>query len=81
MANNLYVYNIALKRDDGKVEQDTIYRDKLFTVDEIKAMAVKFSCSVLVSCIGTFSQATKTFIKDNTILYELPKPKAVENDK
>lgn len=80
-SNYLYVYNIALKRDDGKVEQDTVYRETLFTFDEIKAMAIKFSCSVLVSCVGKFTQATKAFIKDNTIICELPKPKAVENAK
>lgn len=80
MKNSLYVYNIALRRTDGKVEQDTIYRDKLFTEEDLKKLSQKFSCSVLVSCVGTFKEATKDFVKDNTLYVELPEPKAVQSE-
>lgn len=79
MKNSLYVFNLALRRQDGKVEQDTIFRDKLFTEDEIKDLSIKFSCSVLVSCVGTFKEATKDFVKENTLYCELPEPKSVED--
>lgn len=77
--NSLYAYNIALRRQDGKVEQDTVYRRDLLTRKEVEDMSSRFSCSVLVSCVGEFKQATEDFIKENTIFVELPEPKAVED--
>lgn len=76
---DLYVYNLALKREDGKVEQDTVYREKLLTREDVEKLGVEFSCSVIVSCVGTYKVATEQFIKDNTFVYELPKPQEVDN--
>lgn len=80
MKNSLYVYNLALRRQDGKVEQDTVFRSKLFTEEELKDLSIKFSCSVLVSCVGTYKEATKEFVKNNTLYVELPEPKSVEDE-
>lgn len=76
---DLFVYNLALRRDDGKIEQDTVYREKLFTREEVETIAKKYSCSVLVSCVGTFSQGKKEFIDANSFYVELPKPVEVDN--
>lgn len=80
MNKKLYVFNIAVRRDDGKIEQDTIYRDKLFTQDEVKEMSEKNNCSVIVSCVGIFRQATDKFVLDNTFSYVLPKPVEVQSN-
>ncbi len=77
--NCLYAYNIALRRQDGKVEQDTVYRSDLITRKEVEDMATRYSCSVLMSCVGVFKQGTEDFIKENTIFVELPEPKAVDD--
>lgn len=75
----LFVYNLALKRQDGKVEQDTVYRETLLTAQDVEKIGIDFSCSVLVSCVGTYRVADDNFIKDNTFIYELPKPQEVNN--
>lgn len=68
----LYVYNLAVKREDGKVEQDTIFREKLFTVDDIKDMSTRFNCGVIVSCVGVFVENDDAFIKNNTFTCDAP---------
>lgn len=78
--NKLFVYNIAIRRDDGKIEQDTVYREKLFTRDEVEKIANKFMCSVLVSCVGTFVPGKKEFINENSFCVELSKPVEVNDD-
>lgn len=80
MPNELFVYNLAIKREDGRVEQDTVYREKLFTKDDVERLGIKFSCSVLVSCVGTYHVAASEFIKENTFVYDLPKAKEVSVD-
>lgn len=80
MPKKLFVYNLALKREDGKVEQDTVYREKLLTKEDIEKLGIKFSCSVLVSCVGTYRVAEPDFIKANTFVYDLPKAKEVSVD-
>ena len=69
----LFVYNLALRRQDGKVEQDTVYRETLLTAQDVEKIGIDFSCSVLVSCVGTYRVADDNFIKDNTFIFELPK--------
>lgn len=75
MSKNLYVYNLALRREDGKIEQDTVYREKLLTREEVERLGVQFSCSVIASCVGVYKPNNEQFIKDNTFVYELAKPK------
>lgn len=76
---DLFVYNLALRRDDGKIEQDTVYREKLFTREEVEEIAKKYTCSVLVSCVGSFTQGEKKFIDENSFFVELPKPVGVDD--
>lgn len=78
--SKLYAYNLALKRPDGKIEQDTVYREKLLTRDDVVAIATKYSCDIIVSCVGSFTPATKCFIRENSFVVELPTPKVVPNE-
>lgn len=80
MPKKLFVYNLAIKRQDGKVEQDTVYREKLLIPEDVEKLGVKFSCSVLVSCVGTYRVAEPDFIKANTFVYDLPKAVEVSVD-
>lgn len=75
----LFVYNLALRRGDGRIEQDTVYREKLFTREEVAEIAKKYICSVLVSCVGTFVQGGEKFINENSFYVDLPKPVEVDN--
>lgn len=61
----IYVYNIAIRRPDGKVECDTVFREGLATADEVKAIANHFGCEVILSCVGTFEPADADFALKN----------------
>lgn len=77
MSKKVFVYNIALKRDDGKIEQDTLFRDELFTKEVAEDICKRFSCSVLLNYAGTFTPASDSLSKQNSIFVELPKPEVV----
>lgn len=75
----LYAYNLALKRQDGKIEQDTVYRVEPFKADDIKDMGTKFSCSVFVSFAGFLTTPTKIQVQENSFFFELPEPVKVDD--
>lgn len=50
---DMVMINIGIKRPDGKVECDTVYRKEMFTQEEVNALANKYACEVVVSCAGT----------------------------
>lgn len=52
MKKCLFAYNLGIKRDDGKIEMDTIYRDELFVQSDIDKIAEKFNCEVFVTYVG-----------------------------
>ena len=78
--NDLFVYNLAIRRDDGKIEQDTVYREKLFTKEEVEDISKKYFCSVLVSLVGTYHPVGKDFSKKNSFYVEMSKPVEVKDD-
>lgn len=70
----LYVYNFALKRDDGKIEQDMIFRDKPFVLDELKVSAEKHHCEIICSLYGVCRPVKDSVSKENSFVVTLPKP-------
>ena len=44
--------NLSIKRPDGKVETDTIYRSKMMTQEDCDMIGQKYDCDVIVSCVG-----------------------------
>jgi hypothetical protein len=69
----IYVYNIAIRRPDGKVECDTVFREGLATADEVKQIARHFQCDVILSCVGTFEPADGEFAKQHSFYSEYVK--------
>lgn len=51
---SMYVVNLSLKREDGKIEQDTFFLDKKPTLLQAEGIAEQHSCSVILSCVGRF---------------------------
>lgn len=74
---DMYVYNIALRRGDGKIEQDTIFRRELFTAEDVKQIAEKYACGVLISCSGRYWQADENFVNENSFFVDLPEAKEI----
>jgi hypothetical protein len=65
--------NIALRREDGKVETDTVYRENMFTEDEVREISGKYNCDVLVCYIGDFMPLPEDQLKANSIIYNREK--------
>ena len=72
------VINIALRRSDGKVETDTIYRDTLFTYEEVEEMGIKFDCDVIISHIGQISFFSEDGKDDENYTMSYTRPKKEE---
>lgn len=70
----LFVYNLALKRDDGKVENDTVFRDKFFTEEEVKQISEKFTCSVIVCLEGVYRPVKDSFSKEHSFVVTMDAP-------
>jgi len=68
-----YVVNIALKREDGKVEQDTLFSKTILGKDFAEKVSQQFKCSVLVSNIGTLRCFEDDVIRKNTIAVDFKK--------
>lgn len=75
------VYNIAIKRDDGKIERDTVFRDIYFTQDECRQFAEEHACEILVSFEGVFRPVKDAIALEHSFYVQLPKPMEVDNDK
>ena len=57
----MYVVNLALKREDGKVEQDTFFTETKPTQEQADEIAEKYNCDVIMSCVGRFKPYSKDF--------------------
>lgn len=54
--DNMYVYNIAVKRPGkDEVECDTLIWDKLITYDDVKEIASKFRANVMIARVGLYT--------------------------
>lgn len=63
-----YVFNIAIKREDGKVENDTMYSDKLLTREDAQVMADSVGCPVLIANIGRLKLHSNKVLKEQTFV-------------
>lgn len=70
----MFVYNIIIKRADGKVETDTVFREKLFELDEVKNMSSHFYCDAAVVLRGVYRPVVDSFSKEHSFNVVLPKP-------
>lgn len=75
----LLVYNIALKRDDGKIERDTVFRDKYFTEAECRQIAEKYTCEVLVEFTGVYRPVKDALSLEHSFFVKLPDPVEVDD--
>lgn len=57
----MYVVNLALKREDEKVEQDTFFTEIKPTQEQADEIAEKYNCDVILSCVGRFKPYTSDF--------------------
>lgn len=71
-----YVYNVAVKRSDEKVETDTVYSEKLMTEEDADGMSTLVGAAVLLSLVGTFRPANEERQRKNCFLSN----KGVEKD-
>ena len=62
--------NIALKREDGKVETDTLYGEKMFTIRDLKEISKKYNCDVIVSYIGDLVLRSEEEIQKDSLFYK-----------
>lgn len=73
-----HIYNLGLKRQDGKVEYSTIFRENDFlTRQDIKNIGERFSCDVIVEYIGTVKFAGAENAKEHSLVFKLPPVEAV----
>ena len=73
------IINIALRREDGKVETDTVYSEQMLSHENVKDIAEKFNCDVIVSYIADCVYLTEEEIRENTIVYEIEQKEFNEN--
>lgn len=74
-----YVVNIALRRKDGKIENDTVYSDNLLTDEDVEKISKKFDCDVIVAHIGTLQYFEDKELKERSIIVYREKEE-VENE-
>lgn len=48
------VVNLAVKREDGKVEQDTFFTDRKIDQKFADEIAQVYNCDVIISVIGSY---------------------------
>ena len=70
----LVLLQLALKRDDGKVEVDNFFTERMLTREEVVDMSTKFRCGVIVSYVGDVTLKSDEFSKEHTIVVDLPAP-------
>ena len=73
------VINIALRRNDGKVETDTVYREEMLTQEDIEGISERFDCDVIVSHVGCVAFYEEGEIQANTIIFN--RKRSEENDR
>lgn len=48
-----YIYNVAIRRKDGKVESDTVYSDHIIKRPDVEKFCVQHDCSAIFEPVGT----------------------------
>ena len=59
--------NIAMRKKDGKVECDTVYRDVMFTKDELVKFCDKHDCDILAVPVGYITFLTDEEVKKQSL--------------
>lgn len=52
VGKDLVAINIAIKKEDGTVENDTVYSEKYLTYVDAQNVANRYNCEVIISHIG-----------------------------
>ncbi len=68
MSKELYAINIAIKRPDGAIEQDTMYSKEPLTENTAKEVAERLSVDVIMVQVGKL----KIYDEPLSFVYELP---------
>lgn len=80
MKKSMYVVNVALKREDGKIEQDTFCKESKPTLELAEEIAKTYSCDVILSCVGFYVPYAEKFQNEYTFVAKAPEKKEEENE-